>query len=1066
MTIRRWFLLLVFALLVVSEPLLLQAKSMDSTLYSGLHWRLIGPFRAGRVVAVAGVPGHPNHFYFGSVNGGVWETVNAGRTWTPIFDKEPVASIGAIAVAPSDPSVIYVGSGEADIRSSFSTGNGIYRSKDAGKTWTHVGLVDTYQIGSVLVDPKDPSIVYVAGLGHGYAANPERGVFKSLNGGQTWKKVLFKNADTGAIDLAFGGDSQTIYAALWQTRRPPWSVYPPSDGPGSGLYKSTDGGETWKPVTGHGFPRSGLGRIGLAVAPSNPRVVYANVAAKQGEGGLYRSEDGGTNWTHVTGDSRIWARWWYFGGVTVDPKNPDVVYIMNTATYKSTDGGRSFLPFKGSPGGDDYHTAWIDPNNTKHIILGVDQGTTITLDGGKSWSSWYNQPTGQFYHVTTDNQFAYNIYGAQQDSLSVKLPSRTDYGDYTDGISAMDFLPIPTGGESGYIAPDPLNSRYIFGPAIVRPFNGDVTRFDTLTKQVEDVSPTLEYPGITYRSTWTLPVLFSQLDPHVMYSSHQMLFRTNSGGQSWSMISQDLTRENPGVPSNLDPITAIDTVIQGPRRGVIYTIAPSPIRKGAIWAGTDDGLIWLTHDEGGHWENVTPKGLTAWSKVGIIEASHFDAKTAFAAVDRHRLNDYKPYIYVTHDAGKSWTLAFNGIPAGDFVNVVREDPKKQGLLYAGTEKHVYVSFDGGANWQSLQLNLPVTSMRDIDVHGDDLVLATFGRGFWILDDMTALRQLHDGSGQSAVTLFKPAVAYRVRPGGFLSTPFPKDEPQADNPPNGALIDYDLKADAVSPLTLEILNAQGQSVQRFSSADTPPKLDLQTTPISPDWTPTVVMLSNRAGMHRFVWNLHHALPEALVGNGMYRFVNGDGLWALPGQYTVKLTVAGQSYSQPLEIREDPRVKISRAALQAQYDLGRQLESERMKIAGVSAQAEKLRVQLSKVRGKVSGDLARKIDAAVNKIDGVAGVKPEDDPANSVGLPTTDFVSLLYLQGAYANLAASVDGADAAPSGGKTATLAKYEKILGSALAKWQSLTTADLPRLNGELKSAGLEQVDLPTDAND
>lgn len=1065
MTIRCWFLLFVLAFPVASQTSLLQAKPIDSGLYSGLHWRLIGPFRAGRVVAVAGVPGEPNHFYFGSVGGGVWETVNAGRTWDPIFDKEPVASIGAIAVAPSDPNVIYVGSGEADIRSSFSTGNGIYKSTNAGKTWTHIGLVDTYQIGSVLVDLKDPNIVYVAALGHGYAANAERGVFKSTNGGQSWKKVLFKDADTGAVDLAFGGDSQTIFAALWQTRRPPWSVYPPSDGPGSGLYKSTNGGETWKPVTGHGFPGSGLGRIGLAVAPSNPRVVYANVAAKQGEGGLYRSEDGGTNWTHVTGDSRIWARWWYFGGVTVDPKNPDVVYIMNTATYKSTDGGRSFLPFKGAPGGDDYHTAWVDPNNSKHIILGVDQGTTITLDGGKTWSSWYNQPTGQFYHVTTDNRFAYNVYGAQQDSLSVKLPSRTDYGDYTSGISAMDFLPIPTGGESGYAAPDPLNSRYIFGPAIVRPFNGDVTRFDTLTKQVEDVSPTLEYPGVTYRSTWTLPVLFSRLDPHVMYSSHQMLFRTDNGGQSWSVISPDLTRENPGVPANLDPVTARDTVIQGPRRGVIYTVAPSPIQKGEIWAGTDDGLIWLTHDEGGHWENVTPKGLTAWSKVGIIEASNFDAKTAYAAVDRHRLNDYKPYIYITHDAGRSWTLAVNGIPAGDFVNVVREDTKKQGLLYAGTEKHVYVSFDGGANWQSLQLNLPVTSMRDIDVHGDDLVLATFGRGFWILDDMTALRQLHEGSDQPAATLFKPAVAYRVRPGGFLSTPFPKDEPQADNPPNGALIDYYLKADASTPVTLEILNAQGQSVRRFSSADTPPKLDLQTMPISPDWTPTVVMLSNRAGMRRFVWNLHHALPEALTGNGMYRFVNGDGLWALPGQYTVKLTVAGQSYSQPLEIREDPRVQISGAALQAQYNLGRHIESERMKIAGACAQAGRLRVQLSKVRGKASENLGRKIDAVIKKIDGVAGVKPEDNPANSVGLPTTDFVSLIYLQGAYANLAASVEGDDAAPSIGKIETLAKYQKALDSALAKWQNLKTDELPRLNDELKSAGLEQVNLPTDAN-
>ena len=1066
MTNHRWFLLSLLALPVVSTPLVLQAGSIDSALYSGLQWRMIGPFRAGRVVAVTGVPGQPNHFYFGSVGGGVWETANAGRTWNPIFDKEPVASIGAIAVAPSDPRVIYAGSGEADIRSSFSTGNGMYKSTDAGKTWTHIGLVDTYQIGSVLVSPKDPNVVYVAALGHGYAANPDRGVFKSTNGGRTWKKVLYRNADTGAVALAFGGDSQTIYAALWQTRRPPWSVYPPSDGPGGGLYKSTDGGETWKAVVGHGFPDSGLGRIGLAVAPSNPQVVYANVAAKEGQGGLYRSDDGGGHWTHVTGDSRIWARWWYFGGVTVDPKNPDTVYIMNTAAYKSTDGGRSFLPFKGAPGGDDYHIAWIDPANGAHMILGVDQGTTITLDGGKTWSSWYNQPTGQFYHVTTDNQFPYNVYGAQQDSLSVKLPSRTDYGDYTDGISAMDFLPIPTGGESGYIAPDPLNSRYVFGPAIVRPFNGDVTRFDTLTKQVEDVSPTLEYPGITYRSTWTLPVMFSQIDPHVMYSAHQMIFRTANGGQSWSVISPDLTRKNPEVPFSLDPVTARDTVIQGPRRGVIYTIAPSPIQKGEIWAGTDDGLIWLTHDEGGHWENVTPKGLSAWSKVGIIEASHFHAQTAYAAIDRHRLDDYKPYIYVTHDAGKTWKLAVRGIPAGDFVNVVREDPKKQGLLYAGTEQHVYVSFDEGTNWQSLQLNLPVTSMRDIDVHGDDLVLATFGRAFWILDDVTALRQLDADVGQSAATLFKPAVAYRVRPGGFLSTPFPKDEPQARNPPDGALIDYYLKANASTAVTLEIMNAEGQSVQRFSSADPAPQLDLQTMPITPDWTPRVVTLSGQAGMHRFVWNLHYALPKALTGDGMYRFMNGDGLWALPGRYTVKLTVGGHTYSQPLEIKEDPRIEISPEALQQQFDLGRAIERERLNIAEQSTQAGNLRAQLIKARAKASGILAREIEDLITRIDAIAGVKPEENPANSVGLPTTDFASLLYLQGAYANLGASVESADAAPSSGKQQTLARYQMMLGSALSKWRSLKAADLPRLNGELKSAGLDQLDLQIKAKD
>jgi photosystem II stability/assembly factor-like uncharacterized protein len=538
------------------------------------------------------------------------------------------------------------------------------------------------------------------------------------------------------------------------------------------------------------------------------------------------------------------------------------------------------------------------------------------------------------------------------------------------------------------------------------------------------------------------------------------MFRTDNGGQSWSLITPDPTRENPGVPPNLEAVTAKDTEIQGPGRCVIYTIAPSPIQQGQIWAGTDDGLIWLTGDEGGHWQNVTPKGLGAWSKVGIIEASHFDAKTAYAAVDRHRLDDYKPYIYATHDAGKTWTLSVHGIADGDFVNVVREDPEKPGLLYAGTEKRVYVSFDGGANWQSLQQNLPVTSMRDIDVHGDDLVLATFGRGFWVLDDISALRQMDESTGQSTATLFKPAVAYRVRPGGFLSTPFPKDEPQASNPPYGALIDYYLKADVSTPVTLEVVDAQGQSARRFSSTDVLPEDNEQTTRTGPGWAPRTFALSNQAGMHRFAWNLHYALPASLAGNGMYRFTNGDGLWALPGQYTVKLTVGGQTYSQPLQIKADPRVQISPAALQQQFDLGRRIENQRMDIAKIATQAAGLRSRLTAVRGKASGSVAKSIDTLVKQIDAVAGVKPEDNPANSIGTPATDFASLLFLQGAYANLAASVESADAAPSSGKMQTLAKYQQILDAALAKWESVKTTGLPQLNAELKSAGLGSVNL------
>ncbi|HEV2110642.1 MAG TPA: hypothetical protein VGT99_04750, partial [Gammaproteobacteria bacterium] len=677
-----------------------QAAGPDPSLYGGLQWRLIGPFRGGRVLAVSGVRGDPRHWYFGSVDGGVWETHDTGRTWQPIFDAMHVGSIGALAVAPSDPNVIYVGSGEADMRSDIAYGNGMYKSTDAGKTWEHIGLEDSYQIGKILVDPANPDVVFVAALGHGYGANETRGVFRSRDGGKTWQKVLYKDADTGAIDLAFGADANTLYASLWQTRRPPWNTYPPSNGPGSGLYKSTDGGASWAQLT-KGLPSEGLGHIGLATAPGNPNIVYALVDAKQG--GLYRSDDAGADWTLVSGDKRIWGRGWYFEGVSVDPKNPDVVYASNTAMYKSTDGGKAFLPFRGDQTGDDFHTLWIDPDDGQRMIAGVDQGANISQNGGKTWSSWFNQPTGQFYHVITDHRFPYHVYGAQQDSGAAEVPSRTN-GEY-DGINMTEFHEVTTGGESGNIAPDPLDPDIIYG--------GTVDKLDEKSEQTANVDPTLAYPDI-YRSEWTLPLAFSPKDPHALYFGNQHLFRTRDGGKHWALLSPDLTQKTLTVPPNLDATTAAtSTATVGPRRGVIYAIAPSRFSADDIWVGTDDGLLWRTHDSGKHWQDVTPKGLIPWSKVGVIEAGHFSADTAYAAIDRHRVDDYKPYIYRTHDGGKSWTLVADGIPDGSFINAVREDPVKQGLLYAGTELGMYVSFDDGDHWQSLQQNLPVTSIRDI-----------------------------------------------------------------------------------------------------------------------------------------------------------------------------------------------------------------------------------------------------------------------------------------------------------------------------------------------------------------
>ena len=848
--------------------------AVDPSLFQDLHWRLLGPFRAGRVLAVTGVPGEPDHFYFGSVNGGVWETHDAGRTWQPIFDGQHIGSIGAIAVAPSNPHVLYVGSGEADMRSDISQGNGMYKSADGGKTWSRIGLTDSQQIGRIVVHPSNPDVVYVAALGHPYAANAERGVFRSRDGGATWQRVLSRNndSDTGAIDLAFEpGNPNVLYAALWQTRRTPWSVYPPSNGPGSGLFKSTDGGDHWTEISGHGFP-SKPGRIGIAVAPSKPQRVYAVVDAP--EGGMYRSDDGGANWIRASSDARVWSRGWYFGGVTVEPKDADTVFSINVNVYRSADGGQTFVPAKGAPGGDDYHQLWIDPDHPERRILGVDQGTVGSMTGGRTWSSWFNQPTGQFYHVITDSRFPYWVYGAQQDSGAAGVPSRTST---IDGISMMEFRESTAGGESDNLAPDPKDPDILYGSR--------VEKLDLRTHQTQSVDPTLAYPG-TDRRTWTLPLIFSPRDPHVLYFANQRLFRTEDGGQHWTVISPDLTRENPATPPNLDPITAADKAQPGPRQGVIYTIAPSRTADHELWAGTDDGQIWRTRDEGGHWENVTPLALTAWSKVGIIDASHFDGETAYAAIDRHRLDDSKPYIYRTHDGGKSWQLVVSGL--GETVNVVREDPVRRGMLYAGTERGIYVSFDDGDHWQSLQQNLPVTSVRDIDVHGDDVVIATHGRAFWAIDNVTPLRQ----DVPAGDFLFKPAVAVRERPAGFTGSPMPKDEPMAPNPPFGAYIDYVLRAAAAQPVTVEILDASDTLVRRYSSADVPAAMDLKRLGTAPEWFTTPSTVSTAPGMHRFVWPLHYPAPAGVAGRRSGSGAFADGIWAPPGKYKVVLTANGR------------------------------------------------------------------------------------------------------------------------------------------------------------------------------
>lgn len=1014
----------------------LSAQPFDPTFFSGLRWRLVGPFRAGRVLSATGVPGHPDRFYFGSVGGGVWRTDNAGRTWEPIFDSQPVASIGAVAVAPSDPNVLYVGSGEADMRSDISYGNGVYKSTDAGQTWVHLGLPDTRQIGQILVDPLDPNVVFVAALGHAYGPNGERGVYRSKDGGRRWSRVLFRDESTGAVDLAFQpGNSRTILAALWQTRRPPWNTYPPSNGPGSGLYRSEDGGDTWARVTS-GLPTEKLGRIRVAFAPAAPRRAYAIVDAK--EGGLYVSSDAGLSWKLASADRRIWGRGWYFAGVTVDPKDPDIVYACDTSLYRSTDAGKTFTPFKGAPGGDDYHRLWIDPADSRRMIVASDQGAVVTVDGGRTWSSWYNQPTAQLYHVATDDRFPYRIYGAQQDSGAAVVPSRTDYRS----ITQRDFRGISAGGESGYIAPDPVDPDVVWG--------GAVERLHWPTMQEQNVDPTLATPG-EHRSEWTLPLAISPRDPKAVWFGNEFLFRTVDGGNHWARLSPDLTRPSPTLPPTIDPSTAEDSPVKGPRRGVIYAIAPSPSADGWIWCGTNDGLVWLSRDDGKRWDDVTPKELTPWSSVAMIEASHFDAGTAFLAVDRHRLDDVAPHIYRTRDAGKTWEVVTLGIPVGSYVNAVREDPVRRGLLYAGTETGVFVSFDDGGHWQPLKLNLPTCSIRDLDSRHGDLVVATHGRSFWVLDDLSPLRQLDAKVASADLFLFAPREAVRLHPAPFQGTPEPKDEPMGENPPSGAVLDYFLKSASKDPVTLEILDAKGQPVRRYSSEDPPPRPDLSKIPVTPDWVPASEPLSAAAGAHRFVWDLHFSLPKELAGPASSPR-RAAGPWAPPGRYTVRLAAGGQSVTQPLVVVKDPRLpaSVTDAGLAEQYGLVRDILVERVRVALSLRQAASLRKQIAERRKAARGS-ASALDIFATALDAVAGPPPPEE----WGLEEVDVSSLRGIAGSLAELQSAVESADAAPTADEKTGFDARRRIVTDALSRWDELLATDLSKANRALGAARL-----------
>jgi photosystem II stability/assembly factor-like uncharacterized protein len=879
--------------LVFLFTLALSAQNIEPKYFGGLRWRHIGPFRGGRTVGAAGIPDQPNVFYIGVNNGGVWKTDDFGRTWRPLFDDQPTGSIGSIAVAPSDPNTIYVGGGEGLQRPDLSVGDGMYKSTDAGKTWQHLGLRDGQQIPAILVDPRNPNRLFVAVLGHPYGPNAERGVFRSTDGGQTFQKVLYKGDLTGAIDLAFDPrNPQIVYAVLWQAQQGPWENGA-FGGPNSGLYQSTDGGTTWKQI-GSGLPnyaKDGLGRIGIGIAPADGKRIYAMVDARGDAGGVYRSDDGGANFRKVNGEQRVYGRGNDFSCVRVDPKNKDIIYVANTSTYKSVDAGNSFTAIKGAPGGDDYHTIWINPLNPSIILLASDQGATITVNGGATWSSWYNQPTAQFYHVITDNQVPYTVYGAQQESGSAMVASRGNDG----AITVRDWHPVGV-EEYGYVAPDPLNPNLVYG--------GKITRYNKVTGEVQDVAPRGKH-----RYLRTAPVLFSEVDPHVLYLGAEVVLKTIDGGQNWEAISPDLSRENWELPASVAAYPD-QAKQQATRRGVVYSIAPSRLNANVLWAGTDDGLIHLTRDGGKNWKNVTPPNITPWSKIAQLDASHFDDDTVYAAVNRLRLDDQKPHIWRTHDGGATWTETVRGLPDGP-VNAVREDPVRKGLLFAATELAVYVSFTDGEDWHALRLNMPATSIRDLVVHDGDLVVGTHGRGFWILDDISPLRQLTAEIVSGGPYFFKPRPVWRFDRNTNPDTPFPPEEPVGTNPPDGAVLYYWLPADAKSPVTIEILDSTGKVLRKYSSTDKPeppsPTLNVPTYWIRPLAVPPAI-----AGMHRFVWDLHAATDEDTRRrfeypiSAIYMDTPGaQGEWMPPGTYRARITVDGREMVQEIVVKPDPR-----------------------------------------------------------------------------------------------------------------------------------------------------------------
>jgi photosystem II stability/assembly factor-like uncharacterized protein len=1047
-TRRRFLSTFVIALVIAASSSAL-AQQFNPDLFKSLHWRNIGPFRGGRTRAVAGVPSQPNVFYIAQVNGGVWKTEDYGHSWAPIFDDQPTGSVGCIAVAPTDPNIIYVGSGEGLQRPDLSVGDGIYKSTDAGKTWTHLGLRDGQQIPQIAVDPRDANKILVAVAGHPYAANEERGIFRSSDGGKTFEKVLYKDENVGGADVLFDPKNPDIaYASLWEARQGPWENGT-WNGPGGGIFKSTDNGKTWQQLSG-GLP-AGIIQSNLAIAPSNPNRLMASVAV-QGAVNLYRSDDAGNTWEIITKDPRPAGR---IGGGDLcvprfDPKNPEVVIVASTVSWKSVDGGKTWNAFRGAPGGDDYQNVWINPNNSDVLILGSDQGAVVTTNGGRTWSSWYNQPTAQMYHVSADNAFPYRLCSGQQESGSACVASRGNDGE----ITFREWHPVAA-EEYGYVVADPLDPDIVYG--------GKLTRYDRRTSQAQNIMPK-PFRNADFRVVRTQPVLFSPIDPHVLYFSTNTLWKTRDGGRNWEQISPDLTRKTFEVPETIGKYRSQPTA-QPTQRGVIYAVAPSPLDINLIWAGTDDGLIHRTTDGGKTWSDVTPKQLKPWMKVSILDASHFDKNTAYAAINTLRLDDMRPHIFRTRDGGANWTEIIKGIPDGEPTDVVREDPERKGLLFAGTERAVHVSFDDGEQWQSLRLNMGATSIRDLIIKGDDLAVGTHGRGFWILDNITPLRQLQDSIVKSPAHLFIPQTAYRVRWNMNTDTPLPVDVPAGENPPDGAVIDYYLGSSAA--IMLEIKDASGQTVRRYSSSEPLVPRD-PTLAIPYYWVRPRQVLANNPGMHRFLWDLHldpvPGVPPQYPIAAVYQNTAPDPTspWAMPGKYTVVLTVGGKKYEQQFTLVMDPRVKTSTADLAEQYKLSKQLYDEWLALNSISDRVRLIRDQVTKLRPGVSdASLKTKVDAFAEKLQSLAGGGGGFGGGGAGGGGAATRVTVASATGRIRTLFNLIEEVDLAPTPQVVAAIPEVVKDAHGIQDSWRTINSQDIPALNQELKAAGLPVIQLP-----